>query len=282
MILRALLACLAAAAALSAGAQGMLENPAAGAASVSGVGLVSGWHCGAARVDIQIDALPPMAAATGTDRLDTLPACGRRDTGFGLLLNWAVLGPGTHTVRALADGVEFGRRTVTVVGLGAEFLTGKAASVTLGDFPAPGKSLVLEWQEGLQGFVARELRHDAPTLGGTWNGANLERRSHCANPQNDGARGTYAQYTITADPSGFFRIQQAGVTGLACTYTGTHSPGPAGRQVSGTFECADGKQGTFASTSVLVAAHALSMRLAIKLGGAESCDIDAIIGGSRY
>lgn len=279
---RALLAFLLVAVAPAA-AQGLLENPAANAASVSGVSLVSGWHCSAARVDIQIDALPATPAATGTDRLDTLPACGRRDTGFGLLLNWAVLGPGTHTVRALADGVEFGRRTVTVVGLGAEFLTGKAATVTLGDFPAPGKSLVLEWQEGLQGFVARELRHDTPTMAGTWNGANLERRSNCANPQNDGTRGTYAQYTITADPvSGFFRIQQAGVTGLACTYTGSHAPSASGRQVSGDFECADGKQGTFASTSLLVTAQALSIRMAIKLTGAESCDIDAIIGGSRY
>lgn len=281
--LLALLALIALLGAPTARATGLLENPAEGAGFVSGVGLVSGWHCSATRIEIEIDAGARTPAAAGTDRLDTAAACGRRDTGFGLLLNWAVLGAGTHTVRALADGVEFGRRTVTVVELGAQFLTGKSAGVTVHDFPSPGQSLLLEWQEGLQAFVARERRTGAASLSGAWNGANLERRSGCASAQNDGTRGTYAQYTITADTVGdSFRIQQAAITGLACTYSGTHRLVGNARQASGTLTCSDGKQGSFETRAMDVSANAMSIRMQVKLTGSETCDVDAILGGSRF
>src|SRR5512141_1128255 len=83
---------------LGARAAGALENPAPGAV-VSGIGVISGWFCSAGRIEVQIDAGVPMPAAYGTDRLDTASTCGKRDTGFGLLLNWAVVGAGPHTIR---------------------------------------------------------------------------------------------------------------------------------------------------------------------------------------
>lgn len=261
-------------------AAGALENPAPDAAA-SGIGLVSGWHCSASRIEIQIDGNAPMPAAYGTDRLDTLSTCGKRDTGFGLLLNWAVVGPGPHTLRALADGVEFAQRSFTVTSLGSEFVRGRAATVTLGDFPAPGKTTVLEWQEPLQSFVAREVREDAPALQGIWNGANLERRSNCANAQNNGQRGTYAQYDIGIN-NGLFTISEVAVTGLTCTYNGTYTQDGTLRHASGTYSCSDGKQGTFDTTGFLVTANEMQIRMAIKLTGSESCTIDGIVGGSRF
>jgi hypothetical protein len=262
-------------------ALGNFENPPSG--TVSGASLVSGWHCTATRIDIEFDGGPRTRAASGTDRPDTAGVCGRRDTGFGLLVNWADLGPGTHTVRAYADGELMDTRTVQVVTYGVVFLDGKSATATVPEFPSEGRETVLEWRPGLQGFMAKEVR-TAPSLGGTWNGANLERRSNCTATQNNGARGTYAQWIVTHDTvSAQLRIQETTVTGLTCTYAGGHRvAGNRHEWHDGTYSCSDGKTGSFNSTDVVVTRHALSIRLAIKLTGSESCDIDALIGGSRF
>lgn len=269
---------------VAAHALGVFENPPAGV-TVSGASLVSGWHCSATRIEIEYDGGPARTpAASGTDRPDTAGVCGgKRDNGFGLLVNWADLGPGAHTVRAFADGELLGTRTVTVVHFGAAFLPGIAASTIVMEFPSAGRETVLEWRESLQSFVAKEIRN-APSMGGTWNGANLERRSNCTSAQNNGTRGTYAQWNVTVDPvSNALRIVEAGITGLSCTYTGVHRlAGNAHQVTDGNYACTDGKRGTFTSTDILVADTALSIRLAIKLSGSETCDIDAIIGGSRF
>lgn len=275
-----ILAGAAAAMSLQAHAAGALENPAPGA-TVSGIAVISGWYCGASRIELQIDAGAPMPAAYGTDRLDTAATCGRRDTGFGLLLNWSVVGAGPHTIRALADGVEFARRDFNVATLGTEFLRGKSGRATLYDFPATGSSTVLEWQEPLQSFVLREVRPDAPVLDGRWNGANLERRSGCTNAQNNGTRGTYAQYDI-GTAGGIFTISETGVTGLTCVYNGTYTQDGADRHASGTYTCSDGKQGSFDTTRFLVTPTEMQIRMDIQLTGSESCTIDAIVGGSRF
>ena len=57
--------------------------------------------------------------------------CGDSDNGFGLLFNWNLLGDGTHTVRALADGVEFDSATFTVTTLGKEFVRGAEGMCTV-------------------------------------------------------------------------------------------------------------------------------------------------------
>ncbi|MGZ5100813.1 MAG: hypothetical protein ACXWF2_03285 [Usitatibacter sp.] len=277
--LRGTIAALLSSSAFAAHAAGVVENPTPGAA-VSGISVISGWHCTASRVEIEIDGTTRLPAASGTDRLDTLGVCGKRDTGFGLLLNWAILGPGTHSLRALADGEEFAQRTVTVVSLGAEFLRGKSATITLGDFPAAGKSIVLEWRESAQSFAVREVRDGAPPLTGRWNGANLERRTGCAAAQNNGDRGTYAQYDISIE-QGFIGIQESAITGLACTYFGPYLQDGTSRQASGSYTCSDGKRGDFTATSFLVTPSEMSIGLDIKLNTSESCAIAAILGGSR-
>lgn len=275
-----LLAAAGAAMSLQAHAAGALENPAPGA-TVSGIGVVSGWYCGASRIDVQIDAGPATPAAYGTDRLDTASVCGRRDTGFGLLLNWAVVGAGPHTMRVLADGVEFARAAFTVTTLGTEFLKGKSGSVTLNDFPAVGKSTVLDWAEPLQSFVVSAVNDGAPVIEGSWNGANLERRSNCTNSQNNGQRGTYAAYEI-GTTGGLFTIAETAVTGLTCYYNGTYTQNGTDRHAAGTYHCSDGKQGNFTTTGFLVTANEMQIRMDIQLTGSESCTIDAIVGGSRF
>ena len=108
--------------------------------------------CAAEEVVIEIDGTP-QAAAYGTSRADTAAVCGDTDTGFGLLFNWNLLGDGKHWVVALVDGVELDRALVTVTTLGEEFVRDVAGTCVLADFPAPGETVRLSWQEAQQNFV---------------------------------------------------------------------------------------------------------------------------------
>ena len=132
--------------------RGTLENPQPGS-SQSGIGIISGWVCAAQTIEIVFNDGPPVQAAYGTSRGDTRAVCGDSDNGFGLLFNWNLLGDGSHTVRALADGVEFASARVTVTTLGEEFVRGAVGDVTVPDFPNAGTDVVLRWQEAQQNFV---------------------------------------------------------------------------------------------------------------------------------
>ena len=137
---------------LTGGPVGALENPDPGSFQ-SGLGLLSGWVCAASVVELELNSGPPMAAAYGAERTDTVAACGDTDNGFGLLFNWNLLGDGVHTVRALADGAEFGRATFTVTTLGEEFVRGVTGETVVPDFPAPGEAVRLIWQPANQNFM---------------------------------------------------------------------------------------------------------------------------------
>jgi phosphodiesterase/alkaline phosphatase D-like protein len=133
-------------------AQTTLENPQP-ASFQSGIGVVSGWACSAQRIEIVFDSFPPIQAAYGTLRGDTMAVCGDTNNGFGLLVNWNLLGDGTHTVRALADGVEFAQVTITVRTFGTDFLRGASGQFTLEGFPQTGTNAVVRWDQSLQNFV---------------------------------------------------------------------------------------------------------------------------------
>ncbi len=75
-------------------------------------------------VEIEINDTTRIPATYGTERRDTTSVCGDSKNGFVLPFNWNLLGEGTHTVRALADGVEFDSATFTVTTLGTEFQRG--------------------------------------------------------------------------------------------------------------------------------------------------------------
>ena len=64
----------------------------------------------------------------------------------------------------LADGVEFASVTVIVTTLGSEFLRGVAGAVPVPDFPTPGQTRTLRWQQGQQNFI---LTAGTPSGGGT-------------------------------------------------------------------------------------------------------------------
>ncbi len=131
-----------------------LENPTPGS-SQSGIGLVSGWACNAQKITVRFDEKFDFEAAYGTARGDTQTVCGDTNNGFGLLVNWNLLGNGPHTIQVFADGVEFANATFVVTTLGAEFLRGKTKTVTIQNFPASQTDIQLVWQENLQNFVVQ-------------------------------------------------------------------------------------------------------------------------------
>ena len=152
-----------------AGLTGSLENPGPNSYQ-SGLGLISGWVCEAEAVTITIGDGAPQQAAYGTERGDTAyteagaEICGDTDNGFGLLFNWNLLGNGEHEVIAQVDGTELGRATVRVTTLGTEFMWGLEGECVVEDFPSPGETVTLEWQEGQQNFVITdsELAEEGP------------------------------------------------------------------------------------------------------------------------
>ena len=123
----------------------------------SGIGVISGWVCEAERIDIVFDPDTDnemtFQAGYGTSRTDTSGKCGDSANGFGLLYNWNKLGPGQHTIRALADGFEFAWSTFTVTTFGREMLRRVEGEYELEDFPEVGTTVTVKWQEALQNFT---------------------------------------------------------------------------------------------------------------------------------
>ena len=134
---------------------GYLENPGPNSFQ-SGIGVLSGWACEGEEVVIELNG-QPQPAAYGTERLDTLAACGDTANGFGLLFNWNLLGEGEHEVVAFVDGEELGRATVRVTTLGVEFLRDVEGECTVEDFPMLGETVTLEWQQNSQNFVITDV-----------------------------------------------------------------------------------------------------------------------------
>jgi hypothetical protein len=134
---------------------------------------------------------------------------------------------------------------------------------------------------GQQNPFARTRPPAAWTLDGVWNGVNLERRSGCANAQNDGSRGTYAQFEVGTTAAGEIFITQSGVTGLNCTYRGRYAAQGETLALQGTYDCTDGKAGTFRSSAFDASPTLLHIRLDAQLTGSESCAIAGILSMAR-
>ena len=137
----------------------VLENPGPNSYQ-SGIGVISGWACDADKIEIEFQhgttrTVTTFIAGYGTSRSDMMGVCeDDGNNGFGLLFNWNLPGDGEHTMRALADGEEFARRTFTVSTLNSEeFARGLSGGFVLPNFPHTGQETTIRWEENLQNFM---------------------------------------------------------------------------------------------------------------------------------
>lgn len=132
---------------------GTLGTPPDGS-TVSGVGVISGYHCSSKDIDVYIDGISIGKAGGGTTLLGTQQVCGRTDTGYSLLYNFNNLTPGDHTVSAYADGTLFATATFrTTQSGGQQWLSGVSKSISIQDFPSAGQVATLQWTQSYQNFV---------------------------------------------------------------------------------------------------------------------------------
>ena len=142
-----------------------LESPAP-AATLSGIGFISGWKCDAGEITVRINDGGHIPVATGQPRADTRIACGTIDNGFITQINWNFLGTGTHTAVAYDDGVEFSRSTFTVVTTGEEYLPDAEGMCVVPDFPAPGENASFVWNTSTQHLELTDVGSHVPAPSG--------------------------------------------------------------------------------------------------------------------
>lgn len=117
-----------------------LENPRNGS-FYSGLGVISGWKCEAnGPLTVRFNDGDAIPLAYLNERGDTATACGDTNNGFVAIMNWAILGDGTHTAVAYDNGEEFARSTFTVATTGEPYVTGAVGECRVPDFPAPGET----------------------------------------------------------------------------------------------------------------------------------------------
>ena len=138
-------------------------------AKLSGVSVISGWKC-EAEGDLTIvfnDDGRHIPLLYGTERTDVRAngQCLENDhdnVGFVAIWNWGNLGDGEHTAVAYDNGVKFAEGMFTVTTPGTDFLIGASKQVTVEDFPMPGDTAVLEWNQGTQHFEIVDFMGSGP------------------------------------------------------------------------------------------------------------------------
>lgn len=139
-----------------------LEIPAAGA-TVTSVGIISGWSCLGGELQARItDAagdVETVVLSHGSPRTDTEELCGDSNNGFSATQNWNRLAAGAATIELIRNGAVLESNTFSVLKLSEdEFLEGASGMCVVQDFPGMGQGTVIEWDESRQGFFPTEVR----------------------------------------------------------------------------------------------------------------------------
>ncbi len=136
----------------------LIEIPAADSVQ-SGVGLISGWACIADDIELALNGGARIRVPSESGRADVEPVCSHPNAGFGLLFNYNTLSEGDHALQLYVKGVAMGEpRKFKVVRPKGEFARGLTRTVTVPDFPEPGKTTTLDWREAEQRFGIREVK----------------------------------------------------------------------------------------------------------------------------
>ena len=190
-----------------------LEIPGHGA-KLSGVSVLSGWKC-EAEGDLTIvfnDVGKHIPLLYGTERTDVRAngQCLENDhdnVGFVAIWNWGNLGDGEHTAVAYDDGVPFAESTFTVTTPGTGFLTGASRQVTVADFPNPGATTVLEWNQGTQHFEIVDFMGSVPIdLEECVEGLTVEPGAMCSGSINFAGQEIGFSFFVEADGQGCVEV----------------------------------------------------------------------------
>ena len=121
-------------------------------ATVSGIGVVSGWKCDAGALTVRFDGGEPIPLLHGAERADVLNAgaCDHANVGFLSIMNWGNLDDGEHTAVVYDDGVEFGRSVFTVRRFREAFVRDVSLTLPVQDFPHQGDNAVFTWSQATQ------------------------------------------------------------------------------------------------------------------------------------
>ena len=137
-----------------------LESPGNGA-TVSGIGVISGWKCEAeGDITVSFNGGDPIPLVYGSERGDTGVTAVCDDdglNGFVAIWNWGLMADGEYTAVAYDDGVPFARSTFTVVNFGQSFVTGAVGECTIEDFPSMGESATFAWNQSTQHLELAEI-----------------------------------------------------------------------------------------------------------------------------
>jgi hypothetical protein len=141
--------------------QGAMENPAPNSTE-SGIGIISGWHCSASKVEAFIDGKSIGFGYVGSERGDVTSICGKSNAGYSLLVNFNNFSQGSHNVKMFADGVKFGEANFnTVKSGGVDFLQNTSKQVIVADFPKSGSTATLNWSQSKQSFTVTSITNQA-------------------------------------------------------------------------------------------------------------------------
>ena len=141
--------------------QGALENPAANSTE-SGIGIISGWHCSASKVEAVVDGKSIGFGYVGSERGDVASVCGKSNAGYSLLINFNNFSQGAHNIKMYADGVKFGDVNFnSVKSGGVDFLQNASKQVLVNDFPKAGSTATLTWSQSKQSFTVTSVTNPA-------------------------------------------------------------------------------------------------------------------------
>lgn len=179
--------------------------------TLSGIGVISGWKCEATAITVVIDDGTPIPMLHGSERGDTRGACGNTNNGFLAIFNYALLADGEHTAVAYDNGKEFARSTFEVGTLGEEFVRGARAEVRVEDFPSPGESTLLVWNEASQHFEVAPEPSGGGSSGGSGGSGGVCRAGLVVQPGESCTHPTNGEtFSVDASGTGRFMFFTAG------------------------------------------------------------------------
>jgi len=230
-----------------------LENPQIGAAE-SGIGLLSGWACGATSIQVSFDGGAKIQVPYGSPRADTASVCGTNiNSGFGLLFNYNTLGPGLHMATVYMNGgsTTIGSAPFVVNTFGTEFLTGAQATINIPNFPTAGKAAVASWQQATQNLAIVSTANTAVSATGNYQGAYVGTATGCGAPTFNIPN---VQFGMTQVADGVTIVMtMPGNTPSSCTFTGNFQYNVNGSQhvvQNGNYSCNNGMTGTWSSNGM--------------------------------